>query len=130
MRVNIEWLRTFCLSLPGAKEEVKWGNDLCFTVGKKMFCVTGLEGEFQFSFKVKDEEYDELSNRSGFIPAPYMARAHWVLLTEPSKLSKKEAEDYIKLSYQMVFDKLTGKEKAAISGKKTAPSAKVKPGKK
>ena len=130
MRVNIEWLRTFCLSLPGVKEEVKWGNDLCFTVGKKMFCVTGLESEFQFSFKVSDEEFDELSNRSGFVPAPYMARAHWVLLTEPSRLSKKEAENYIGASYQMIFDKLTRKEKEKISGQKTAPTSKAKAGKK
>ena len=35
--MNIEQLRKFCLSFPGATEDIKWGNDLCFCVGKKMF---------------------------------------------------------------------------------------------
>jgi predicted DNA-binding protein (MmcQ/YjbR family) len=38
--MNIEQLRKFCLSFPGATEDIKWGADLCFCVGEKMFCVT------------------------------------------------------------------------------------------
>jgi predicted DNA-binding protein (MmcQ/YjbR family) len=42
--MNIEALRKFCLSLPAVTEDVKWGADLCFSVGGKMFCVTSMEG--------------------------------------------------------------------------------------
>ena len=39
--MNIEQLRKYCLSFPGATEDIKWGADLCFCVGAKMYWVTG-----------------------------------------------------------------------------------------
>jgi predicted DNA-binding protein (MmcQ/YjbR family) len=107
--MNIEFLRKFCLSLPSVTEDIKWGNDLVFSIGDKMFCVASLDTPFKCSFKVRDEEFEELSNKNGFIPAPYMARAKWVLVTDPSKLNKKQWEQYIKQSYQQVSMKLTKK---------------------
>jgi len=74
-----------------------------------MFCVASLGSPFSCSFKVPDDEFDELSNQNGFMPAPYMARAKWVLVTDPSNLSKKEWERYIKQSYELVKIKLTKK---------------------
>jgi len=59
--------------------------------------------------EVPDDEFDELSNQNGFMPAPYMARAKWVLATDPSNLNKKEWERYIKQSYELVKIKLTKK---------------------
>ena len=79
-----------------------------------MFCVAGLDAPFKCSFKVKDEDYEELSNRDGFMPAPYMARAKWVLVTNPSRLNKKEWEAHIKQSYGLVAAKLTKKERALL----------------
>src|SRR6476620_2185592 len=107
--MNIEQLRNFCLSFPHATEDIKWGADLCFCVGAKMFCVTGLEGPFSASFKVQDEEFDEMSVRDGMEPAPYMARHKWILVTKPSALKKKEWEYHIRQSYEMVRDKLPKK---------------------
>jgi predicted DNA-binding protein (MmcQ/YjbR family) len=107
--MNIETLQTFCMSLPAVTEDIKWGNDLCFSVGGKLFCVAGLETPFKCSFKVKDEEFEELSNQDGFMPAPYMARAKWVLVTDASKLNKKEWEKYIRQSYELKKMKLTKK---------------------
>ena len=102
-------LREICSSLTAVTEDVKWGNDLVFSVGDKMFCVASLEPPFSCSFKVPDDEFDELSNQNGFMPAPYMARAKWVLVTDPSNLNKKEWEQYIKQSYELVKIKLTKK---------------------
>ena len=107
--MDIEWLRKFCLSLPGTAEDIKWGNDLCFTVATKMFCVAGLEQPTKVAFKVPDEEFEELSTKDGFIPAPYMARAKWVLVQKVNKLSKKEWEKYILQSYTLVKQKLPKK---------------------
>ena len=94
-----ESLRKFCLSLPSVTEDIKWGADLCFCIGEKMFCVTGLQQPFQASFKVKDDEFDELTTRNGIVPAPYVARYKWILITDPSVLKKKDWEHYIKQSY-------------------------------
>ena len=107
--MDIEKLRKICLTLPAVTEDIKWGHDLCFSVGAKMFCVAGLESPFTCSFKVKDEEFEELSAREGFMPAPYMARNKWVLVTDPLKLNKKEWENYIRESYEMIKSKLTKK---------------------
>ena len=102
-------LREICASLTAVTEDVKWGNDLVFSVGDKMFCVASLELPFSCSFKVPDDEFDELSIQNGFMPAPYMARAKWVLVTDPSSLNKKQWELYIKQSYELVKIKLTKK---------------------
>jgi predicted DNA-binding protein (MmcQ/YjbR family) len=107
--MNIEEIRAFCKKLPQATEDVKWGNDLCFCIGGKMFCVVPLKGELSVSFKVTDEEFDELSSRNGFIPAPYVARYKWVLLQNVSVLNRKELESYIKQSYELIKAKLPKK---------------------
>lgn len=104
--MDIESLRTYCLSFPGTSEDVKWGADLCFLVGQKMFSVTGLNGEFSVSMKVKDEEFDELCARPGITPAPYMARNKWVLVTGEDTFSEKEWHHYIRQSYEIIKAKL------------------------
>jgi predicted DNA-binding protein (MmcQ/YjbR family) len=112
--MEIEALRQYCLSLPAVTEDIKWGNDLVFSVGGKMFCVASLEPPLTFSFKVRDEEFEELSVQDGFKPAPYMARAKWVLVTHPGKLHKKEWENYVKQSYEMIKAKLTRKTRQEL----------------
>lgn len=39
----IEDIQTICKSLPGVTEDIKWGHDLVFSIGGKMFCVVGLD---------------------------------------------------------------------------------------
>ena len=94
--MNIERLREFCLALPAVTEDIKWGHDLCFSVGAKMFSVTGVEPPFTASFKVTPEEFGELTGRAGIVPAPYMARNNWVLVEDPDQLSEKEWETYVR----------------------------------
>jgi predicted DNA-binding protein (MmcQ/YjbR family) len=104
--MNIETLRDLCRALPAVTEDVKWGHDLCFSVADKMFCVAALDGPLTVSFKVKDEEFDELSSTPGFSPAPYVARYKWVLVEDVNKLSRKEWSQYVKQSYELVKAKL------------------------
>src|SRR5687767_3892977 len=107
--MTIDQLRAFCSGLPAVTEDIKWGNDLVFSVGGKMFCVAGLEPPLSYSFKVKDEEFEELSVRPGFSPAPYMARAKWVLVKGANTLHRPEAVARIRQSYELVKAKLTKK---------------------
>ena len=104
--MNLESIRAFCKKLPFVTEDIKWGNDLCFCIGSKMFCVAGLQTPTSVSFKVKDEEFDEMSSRTGIEPAPYVARYKWVLVTDLNQLTKKEWEFYIRQSYELVKSKL------------------------
>ena len=108
--MDIEIVRTICKELPYVTEDVKWEHDLEFSIGLKMFCVTGLdETPVSVSFKVTNEEFEELSNSSGFRPAPYVARYKWVLLEDISMLKKSELEAYIRQSYELVKAKLPAK---------------------
>lgn len=113
--MDIDTLRKFCHTLPAVTEDIKWDHDLCFSVGGKMFCVIGLEPPSRMSFKVPDEEFEELSTRDGFIPAPYMARAKWVSSEHPGRLKKKESEQFIARSYELVKSKLTKKVRRELS---------------
>ena len=107
--MNIEALRELCLGLPGVTEDIKWGADLCFLVGEKMFCVTSVDPPHSISFKVTDEQFDEMITRPTIVPAPYMARNKWVSVQEWSGLTDAEWEAYVKQSYGLVKAKLTKK---------------------
>jgi predicted DNA-binding protein (MmcQ/YjbR family) len=75
--MNTEWVRRYCLSLPRATETLQWGHDLVFKIGGKMFAVMNLEPFPPWlSFKCSAEDFAELTERPGIIPAPYLARAH------------------------------------------------------
>ena len=104
--MNIESLRDLCRSFPAVTEDIKWGADLCFSVAGKMFCVAALDGPLTVSFKVRDDEFDELSTSPGMRPAPYVARYKWVLVEEVNSLSRKEWNHYVKQSYDLVRAKL------------------------
>src|SRR5882724_9705086 len=120
--MNVDWLREVCLSFPGATEQIQWGNDLLFKVGGKMFAVTPLEPASVFlSFKASPENFAELTERAGIIPAPYLARAQWVALQTKDALPAEELARFLRESYDMVFAKLPRKvREAAIAAKSAA----------
>jgi hypothetical protein len=41
--MTLDLIREIASKLPHVTEDIKWGNDLCFCIAGKMFCVTGLE---------------------------------------------------------------------------------------
>ena len=113
--MNIEQLRETCLSFPNATEDIKWGNDLCFSVGGKMFCAVALDkAGAHVSFKCTPEKFAELVERDGIIPAPYVARYHWVMVKKVDVLSDDELEDLITKSFFMVFQKLPQKVRKGL----------------
>ena|SRR5688500_1791335 len=112
--MNTEELRSFCLSFPYTTEDVKWGNDLCFCVGEKMFCVTGLEAGSHLSFKTTPENFAELVELDGIIPAPYVARYHWVALERPDALPNDKLKELIGLAYRLVFEKLPKSKRTSL----------------
>jgi predicted DNA-binding protein (MmcQ/YjbR family) len=108
-------LEQLCVSLKGTTTDVKWGNDLCYLVRDKLYCVTGLSGTFSVSLKTTPEDFAELIERDGIQPAPYTARYHWVMVSKTSALSPAEWQHYVKQSYQLVLAKLPAKLKKGLS---------------
>ncbi len=106
--MNVEELRTFCLGLPHASEDIKWGNDLCFCIGEKMFATTSLNptSGFNCSFKCTPENYARLIEQDGIVSAPYTGRFGWVCVKKKNALSSAELSDLLKQSYQAVKEGL------------------------
>ena len=106
----LDWFRRHCLSFPHATETVQWGNDLVFKIGGKMFAVLALDpSEHLCSFKCTPEKFAELVEHEGIIPAPYVARYHWVALQDLDALPAKELKELLKNAYQLIHDKLPAK---------------------
>jgi len=114
--MNFEQAKSLCRSFPGVREDTKWGNDLVFTVGEKMFAVTNLGEASGMSFKVEDERFLELTDRPGIIPAPYLARAKWVYVEDANALGDEEAAQLLRRAYELVLAKLTKKLQREIGG--------------
>jgi predicted DNA-binding protein (MmcQ/YjbR family) len=116
--MNLEQLRNYCLSFSGATEDIKWGADLCFCVGEKMFCVTGADLiAGGLSLKCTPEKFDELIEREGIDPAAYVGRYKWVRIHDLDAVTPAELKALIAESYQLVFDKLPKKMKGKKGGK-------------
>lgn len=113
--MNIEQIQTICRQLKGVTEDIKWEHDLVFSVGGKMFCVVGLDqSPVTASFKVNDNEFDEMSNWPGFKPAPYVAKYKWVLIEDINKMKLADWKKYIQQSYGLVKEKLPAKLKKQL----------------
>ena len=109
--MNLKAVQKFCASLPGATSDIKWGADLVYSVGDKMFAVACEDnsGRPTVSFKVDDDRFLELTDRAGFIPAPYLARAKWVLVEDLKQVGDAEMKALLTRSHELVALKLTRK---------------------
>jgi predicted DNA-binding protein (MmcQ/YjbR family) len=114
--MDIDAIREHCLQFPHTTEIVQWGADLCFKVDGKLFVVAAIEMVPQrISFKCTAENFAELCERTGIIPAPYMARAQWVSLERLDALPDDELRDMIAESYRLVFERLPKKRQAELT---------------
>lgn len=109
--MNAEHLTRLSAPWPGVSRDVKWDDDLIFSVGGRMFCGLCLRGREQgkLSFKVEPERFLEFTDRPGFRPAPYMARCHWVTLDDPSVVAARELDALLRRAYELVRAGLTRK---------------------
>jgi predicted DNA-binding protein (MmcQ/YjbR family) len=112
----LDWLRSYCLSLPHTTEHILWGDDLVFKIGGKMYAAAALSPVgHRMSFKCTPEDFLELTERPGVVPAPYSARMHWIALEREDALSRAEVKRLVKVSYQLVFAKLPKKTQVGLS---------------
>lgn len=114
--MDIDRVRDYCKKMPHATESLQWGDDLVFKVGGKMFAALVLKpAPVWLSFKCTPEEFAELTERPGIIPAPYSARYYWVALETREALSPAELERLLRNSYNLVLERLPKKTLAALT---------------
>ncbi len=107
-------LKAYCRSLPGVTEDVKWGKDLCFSVGRKLFAGFDLDSEANFSFKCTEQDQLALIQRDGIIPAPYVAKHGWVSVQRKGALPAAEARRFLRKSYELVLAGLPKRAQSEI----------------
>jgi predicted DNA-binding protein (MmcQ/YjbR family) len=113
--MDIEWIRRYCLALPHTTEDVQW-DSLLFRIARKIYTMVSLEGTGKslVCFKCTPEDYAELIENEGIIPAPYLARNHWVSLTRLDALSRAEIKLKIFRSYELVSSQLPKKTQLSL----------------
>ena len=56
--MTLDYIRNTCLSFDDVTEDIKWGHDICFSIGGKMFLVTSADANpIGASFKAGDEDF-------------------------------------------------------------------------
>ena len=109
-------LESLCGTWPGVTRSVKWEDDLVFSVAGKMFVVTALRGPHKgrISFKVDTDRFLELTDQPGMMPAPYMARAFWISISEQERFGDGIIEAFVRRSYELVRAGLSKKLQAKL----------------
>ena len=100
--MNHESVREHCLALPFVTEIVRWGENLLFKVGGKMFAILDLEAE-RCSVKCSHEAYAELVEHDDIFPASHnMWRHQWVTMESLSALPDRECRALLTAAYEIV----------------------------
>jgi predicted DNA-binding protein (MmcQ/YjbR family) len=112
-------LERFILSLPGATLSLLWGDARVFKVGGKMFAVLSPRHErpARLSFKAAEDSFHILTSANGIVPAPYLARSHWVRLQRLDALEPAELRAYLARAHALISAGLPKQARAPPTGR-------------
>ncbi len=108
---------------------MQWGANLVFWVGDKaiggkMFALVNLDEppdpavgrpHLLLSYSVGPERYADLLERDGLVPAPYMARIHWVAAERWGVFSNAEWQRELRAAHEITLAKLPKKVRATLA---------------
>lgn len=101
------------LKLPHVAETMQWGANLVFwaadkSIGGKMFAVVVVDGKGGpvISYAAGPERFAELLENDGVIPAPYLARAHWVAVERWDVFRASEWQSELEAAHALIHAKL------------------------
>ena len=120
--MNIEELRTYCLSKPQTSESFPFDQDtIVFKIMNKMFALTSLrrweEGYHSVNLKCDPKKAIELRERypENVYPGYHMNKKHWnTVVIDNSELSGKFIKHLINQSYELVVSKLPKKDREKL----------------
>jgi predicted DNA-binding protein (MmcQ/YjbR family) len=130
--MDVERIRAYLLTLPHAVETMQWGANLVFwtgdkAIGGKMFALINLDGDDGhdrqelsrprpvISYSAGPERYSELLEVEGIVPAPYMARIHWVAAEGWNVFRTPEWERELRAAHTITFNKLPPRVRAVLA---------------
>lgn len=118
--MNADRIRTLLIPLPHVTETMQWGDILVFwagdkSIGGRMFAMIALDAVADnpkhpvLSFAAGPEAYPGLLEIEGLVPAPYLARAHWVAAIRWDVFRPSEWEQHLRCAHSLTLAKLAPK---------------------
>lgn len=114
--MNIEELRDYCLSKPGAMEEFPFDSDtLVFKAGGKIFLLISLEKGNRFNVKCDPEWAIELREQHNeIVPGYHMNKKHWNTVYMDGQLKFSFILELITHSYELIIKNLPKSQRELI----------------
>jgi predicted DNA-binding protein (MmcQ/YjbR family) len=102
--MNIEEIRSYCLSKPGVTEGFPFGEEtLVFKVREKIFVLANLDGDLSLNLKCDPSFAIELRERySSVVPGYHMNKKHWNTVYIDGTIPDKEILSWIDHSYKLI----------------------------
>ena len=104
----------YCLAFPAVVREEKWDDDVRFSVGEKLFCMISKTSPHQIALKCRLEDFHRLISQPGIVPAPYLARYHWVQIKQLDTLPVPQLQSLLQNASDLVGHSLPRGESARI----------------
>lgn len=136
--MDAERLRAYLLTLPHVVDTMQWGANLVFWVGDKaiggkMFALINLDEPTPtqsatrkshpiISYAAGPARFSELLEIEGLIPAPYMARIHWIAAERWDVFSTAEWHRELRAAHALTLAKLPPRTRKVLA----LPSAELK----
>lgn len=97
-------IRTICLALPEATEELTWDTTINFRIRNKIFCFPGDGGSL--TVKAEEDEFAPLIEDQRFSVPPYLSRGNWVRMDlQAAAVDWTEVRELIHTSYMLIAPK-------------------------
>lgn len=115
--MDIETIREYCLSKPRATEDLPFGNEtLVFKVCDKIFLLVGLTNPQSFNVKCDPERAAQLREEFSEVkPGYHMNKKHWNTVSFKGVLTKKQLQEMIDHSYELVLKSLPKAKQQSLS---------------
>ncbi len=116
--MNIEQLRSYCLSKAHVEECLPFGPDtLVFKVAGKAFLLVGLDTiSLQFNVKCDPEKAQTLREQfSCIVPGYHMNKKHWNTVIVDGTLTFKQLTEHIDHSYDIIWAALSKTVKSKLT---------------
>ena len=114
--MNIDEIRAYCLSKPGAFEDFPFGDEvLVLKVADKMFALLSEYEGLSVSLKCDPMFAEALRQKYSFVtPGYHFNKRHWNSVSVCPELSLTQLHEWIDHSYELVVSKLTCKKRELL----------------
>ncbi|WP_087024117.1 MmcQ/YjbR family DNA-binding protein [Thaumasiovibrio subtropicus] len=115
--MDYDSFNAFCERFTATSHVVQWGNAQVWKVAGKVFAIGGWgDDKPAYTFKTSDLNFEFLSHKDGYKPAPYFATRgmKWIQQTDTDGELDEELEYYITESYRLVALGLSKKKRKEL----------------